>query len=339
MPSLPPVSPAPALATDLAPALHDQLAALGTPSRLHAAPVRITEDAIRHWCAAFEDGHRPCLDDAFARRLGHRGLIAPLGSVLSTFVLPYLWPPPAPAATPLRNLHHDVREILGFPAGVIARVAVDQLSSLCVGDRVAVSQRLVSVSTRKQTALGTGRFWVIERSYHRDGGELAVRETMTSCGFDPATRTAPQANDTAPAGVNDESVPAAQLPELCMPITTLRSVSVASASRDFSPFHVDPEYARRVAGAPSAFMSREFHIGIVSRFLTDWGGEDSSVRRIDLALRRNLCVGDEMTVRGHVTATHEREEGHDVEVAVAIRAPHGVVSAGVAVVALAAPIP
>lgn len=325
--------PAAPLAADLDPALHDRLAALTAPSALRAAPVRITEDAIRHWCAAFEDGHRPCLDAAFARRLGHRGLVAPLGSVLSTFVLPHLWPPPAPADAPLRNLHHDVKEILGFPAGLISRVAVEQMSSLCVGDRVAVSQRLVSVSAMKQTVLGAARFWVIERSYHRDGGELAVRETMTSCGFDPATRAAPQSDDTAPAGVIDETVPTGLLPELHMPITTLRSVCVASASRDFSPFHIDPDSARRVAGAASAFMSREFHIGIVSRFLTDWGGEDSHVRRIDLALRRNLCVGDEMTVRGHMTASRERDEGRDVEIAVAIHAPHGVVSAGTAVVA------
>lgn len=338
---------APAIALDLPDPVRQRLLGLTreTPRRL--AGIGVSEDAIRHWCEAFEDGNPLYLEAGAAQLHGHVGPVAPLGAVLSTFVLPYRWPwPPAPGEVPERNLHHDVKEILGYRSASIGKVTVEQLAELQVGDQIEVSQRLGSVSGIKRTTLGEGRFWVIERRYYRSGGGLAVCEAMTSFGYDlqPSSgeNTRRSANDAievalggaAPSagpkrepGLVWDSIEVGQeLPPLRLPITPLRSAYVASATRDFAPVHVDAEYARSIARAADAFMSREFHIGMISRCLTDWAGSRVRVRRIELTLRQNLCVGDEMTVTGKVVAKRQSEGRAELDLEVEIHSTRGISS-------------
>lgn len=320
---MPTPPPAP-LAPDLDPDLLRRLAPLTTPTPPRPAPLAVAADAIRHWCEAFEDRHPPYLDRACARRLGFRDCIAPLGAVLSTFVIPFAWPPPDADDPPPRHLHHDVKAILGLPAAVVTAVAVDQPGHLVVGDRPAVRQRLLTVSAPARTALGCGRFWTIERCCLAPDGSVAVRETMTSFGFDPASRSGePRRHPQAAVAVTG-----APLPALHLPITPVRAALVASATRDFNPLHLDPDSARR-AGFAAPFMSREFHLGIACRFLTDHAGEAAQVRRLELALRRPLCVGDTMAVEGRLL----RADAASSEVALTLTAAQGVVSAGSGVVA------
>lgn len=344
---------APELAPDLSPSLQQRLLELTVAAPPRPVGVRVSAEAIRHWCEAFEDGHPAYLDPTAARRLGHDDVIAPLGALLSTFVLPFRWPWPSDGAKPTRNLHHDVKQLLGFRAAVIGRVAVEHFVDLVVGDVVHVSQRLASVSGLKRTALGEGRFWVVERDYFRNGTILALRETMTSFGYDQGPlaedSTARSANDAIEESLAGDggSVPVDRgpdgdsievgfvLPRLVMPITPLRGVYVASASRDFAPVHADSAYARRVAGAADAFMSREFHLGMVGRYLTDWGGSRSRVRRIELALRRNLCVGARLSITGRVTGKRQVDAGWEVEVEVEVWGDDVVTSTGRAWLGLA----
>lgn len=325
MPPPPAESPAPHLAADLAPDLYRRLAPLTSSTSPRPAPLAVSADAIRHWCEAFEDRHPPYLDRACARRLGFRDCIAPLGAVLSTFAIPFAWPPRAADDAPPRHLHHDVKAILGCPAAIVTAVSVDQPGALVVGDRATVCQRLLGVSAATRTALGAGRFWTIERLHLAPDGALAVRETMTSFGFDPATRSDEPARRT---GARPGAETGEPIPPLRMPITPVRAALVASATRDFNPLHLDPDSARR-AGFAAPFMSREFHLGIACRFLTDHGGAAAQVRRLELALRRPLCVGDAMSVQGHRRRTGTGRS----EVALTIAAAHGVVSAGNGVVA------
>lgn len=310
------------IAADLPNATRVRLLELTATSPRRAAPLRISTEAILHWCEAFEDAHGPyCPEDP-----SRTPPVAPLGSVLSTFVLPYSWRSREDAEPPLRHLHHDVKALLDLPSAVVGKVEVEQLAALSVGDRIAVEQRLVSVSPCKRTALGEGRFWEIERRYFGEAGTLAVREGMSSFGFVPREATADRASRGERTGGSRTGHP---LPDLAMRITPVRAILVASATRDFTAVHLDGDHARRVTGTRGAFMSREFHIGIVSRFLTDWGGAECEVRRIALNLRRPLCVGDDLVVKGQTLA----EDGDRAELSLELRNSEEVVSYGSATVA------
>src|SRR5262249_55680748 len=106
-------------------------------------------------------------------------------------------------------------------------------------------------------------------------------------------------------------------------ITQLRCVYVASASRDFSPQHVDPVYARERARADDVFVSTPFVIGMVSRFLSDWGGPHTAVRRLTLSMQKNICAGDDMILSGTVTAKRHTAQSSAIEVTVTISTDAG----------------
>jgi hypothetical protein len=95
-------------------------------------------------------------------------------------------------------------------------------------------------------------------------------------------------------------------PELVMPITVTRCVFMASASRDFAPQHHNQEYAQQRSKAPGMFLGTHFNIGMLCRYMTDWGGPNSTIRRTRLGMRRPICAGDDMIITGEVTKKYER---------------------------------
>ena len=69
------------------------------------------------------------------------------------------------------------------------------------------------------------------------------------------------------------------LPEFSLNVTPAVIVAGAIASRDFMPAHHDPAYAKG-QGAPDVFMNILTTNGYVSRFVTDWAGPESMIRKI-----------------------------------------------------------
>lgn len=108
----------------------------------------------------------------------------------------------------------------------------------------------------------------------------------------------------------------AKLPTLVMPITVTRCVLMASASRDFAPQHHNRDFAQQQAGASDMFLGTHFNIGMLSRYLTDWAGPLSRVRRIKLSMRRTICAGEDMIINGQLTRRYQ--EGGDLLVDVDI---------------------
>jgi len=100
----------------------------------------------------------------------------------------------------------------------------------------------------------------------------------------------------------------ATLPVLRMPITVSRCVYLASATRDYSPQHHHRDYAQQRSGVRDMFINTTFALGVLARYLTDWGGPASRVRRLTLTMRGNVCAGDDLIVTGTVTGIH-REGG------------------------------
>lgn len=114
-----------------------------------------------------------------------------------------------------------------------------------------------------------------------------------------------------------------EVPELVMPITVTRCAFMASASRDFAPQHHNTWYAHNKSKAREMFLGTHFNLGMMSRFLTDWGGPLSTVRRIQLAMRRTIGAGEDMQIRGHVVRKYDHEGEHRVDLDVTIQTELG----------------
>ena len=345
------MSEAPALdfvPDDLPPEAQRRLHALARESQPEPAAVEVNEYLIRHWCETLEDGNPLYLDDAYARSRGFRGVVAPPGSVMTTFAMPLRWQWPPGGREPAPHIHYQVKELLNLPVGIITTIEVETGVPLQVGDRVSVSQRLVSISPWKKTRLGEGHFWTMDRLYRNQGGELVLRERMTAFGYgrqataaatsaaqggwSPAVEEVIRGAETGyrPAPPQDrfwEDVAEGEvLPRLVMPITTTRCVYLASATRDFSPQHSNREYAQQRSKTKDVFVNTPFNLGMISRFLTDWGGPRSTVRRMQMAMRDNVCAGDDMIMTGKVVRRSEEAGDHRVDVEIDIATPAGPVT-------------
>ncbi len=320
-----------------------QILALTEESEPEPAPLEVNEYLIRHWCEALEDGNPLYLDEAYARSRSHTSIVAPPASLLTTFLLPLRWPWPAVGGRePRRFIHYDLKELLDLPVGIVTDIDVEYYAPVFVGDLLNTTQRLVSVSEWKRTRVGEGHFWTIDRTYRNQNAILVARERMTIFshgrgGEGEATSAGgwSAAVEEMIGGVGQYLPPepstrywedvaeGEQLPPLLMPITTTRCVYLASATRDFSPQHSNRDYAQQRSMARDIFVNTPFNMGMVSRFMTDWGGPLSTVRRMKLAMRGNVCAGDDMTVSGTISKKYIADGEHRVDIEIMISTRDG----------------
>jgi acyl dehydratase len=342
---------------DLPEAAKQKLRALTHESAPEAAPLVVDEYLIRHWCETLEDGNPLYLDDAYARSRGFRGVVAPPGSVMTTFAMHFRWPWPPGTREPARHIHYEIKELLNLPVGIITTIETEMGVPLQVGDRVSVSQRLVSISPWKKTRLGEGHFWTMDRLYRNQDGALVLRERMIAFGYgrESAGATAaggtgggwsPAVEEVIDGGRTGYRPPAyrdrfwedvaegEELPRLVMPITFTRCVYLASATRDFSPQHSNRDYARARSKTKDVFVNTPFNLGMASRFLTDWGGPRATVRKMRVEMRGNVCAGDDMIVTGRVLKKYAEGGDHRVDVEIVIATQDGPVTPCSATLAL-----
>ncbi len=333
-----------------------RLLALAVESEPEPAPLVVNEYVIRHWCEALEDGNPLYLDEAYARTQGLPGVVAPPGSIMTAFATPFRWPWPPGGQEPRPHIHYEVKEALGLPVGIISDIEIEYGERPQIGDRISISQRLVSVSPWKKTKLGDGHFWTMDRIYRNQYGQLLARERMTAFGYgrdDGATDSTQTSGGWSPA--IEEMIEAKrtgyqpppvrevfwedvavgeELPELVMPFNTTRAAYLASATRDFSPQHSNRDYAQQRSKTKDVFVNTPFTIGMISRFLTDWAGPACTIRRISFAMHGNVCAGDDMIFDGRVTGKHQADNDHLVDVEVVISTRDGPVTPCNATVAL-----
>ena len=81
-------------------------------------PVEACEHLIRHWCETLEDGNPLYIDEDYARSRGFDGLVAPPGSVMTTFAMQFRWPWPQERA-PARHIHYEIKELLEPPINLL----------------------------------------------------------------------------------------------------------------------------------------------------------------------------------------------------------------------------
>ncbi len=100
-----------------------------------------------------------------------------------------------------------------------------------------------------------------------------------------------------------------ELPPLELPMTATRIVAGAIATRDFMPVHHDRDYANS-QGASDIFMNILSTNAYCSRFLTDWAGPETMVKRLSIRLGVPVFPRSTLTFTGTVTATsHDGDDG------------------------------
>lgn len=111
---------------------------------------------------------------------------------------------------------------------------------------------------------------------------------------------------------NDVSV-GEKLPNFNFPISVSFVVGSAVASRDFTPVHHD-KAAANAAGLANVFPNILADNGLVGRYLTDWAGPESTVKRINIKLGAPVMPGEDLKFTGEVVAKDDATGIVDVKV-------------------------
>ncbi len=104
-----------------------------------------------------------------------------------------------------------------------------------------------------------------------------------------------------------------KLPTREIPITSSLIVGGAIVSRDFTTVHHDKKAAQKT-GLPDIFMNIITSNGLMSSYITNWAGPDSTTKKIDLKLGSPNLPGFIMTISGEVKAKDEKLGTVDIEV-------------------------
>lgn len=288
-------------------------------------------------CASVQNGNPLFWDDDVADRLTGGPILPP--TTLSLWSRPHAWDPDVGAGELPLPTHFDLKERFGLPAALVTAAGLRILDPVRPGDRMVTGETLRSVSAEKDTALGPGRFWVIDVDYANQRDELMGIETLTGFGYRRDGEHGPPDSGPAPGpaparvpvtevvteevtedGTGDRRsrAPArrptigdvredTRLPDLVHRLTVTDVVLGALAARDWRPMHHDPALARERNGVANVFLDTPTQQAWLERFVTDWTGPTGRLGRLDLRMGRPVLAGDTMTISGEVTdATIDR---------------------------------
>lgn len=99
-----------------------------------------------------------------------------------------------------------------------------------------------------------------------------------------------------------------ELHKLEFPITFTTQVMDASGTRDLSPIHHDRDFAKNEAGVRDVFVNTMFYEGLLGRYVNEWAGPESFLRKISFDMRGNNCPGDLITARGEVVKKYQQSD-------------------------------
>jgi acyl dehydratase len=156
-----------------------------------AAPDPVNVPMIRHWVAALDDRNPVYVDEAFAKKTRHGGIVAP-PAMLQT------WGMPSPklegiaerGGSPVEIAADNVIRALdreGFTGTLATNSELEFVRYLRPGDLLHASNELESISGRKTTGLGQGYFVTWVTTYRTSDEEIVGRQLFRIFKFDPKT--------------------------------------------------------------------------------------------------------------------------------------------------------
>lgn len=300
--------------------LRDELLTkIGKPMGLSgpsAAPDAVNVPMIRHWVDALDD-RNPAYDEHTAAATRYGEIVAP-PAMLQT------WTMGRPTIEGIRERGGSAGDVgaespltILAAAGYKGTLATNSVLTfdryLRIGDELTSDTALESVSEQKHTGLGKGYFVAWSNNYYDQVGEPVGNQLFTVFKFAPGP---PPAGPREPRAKRVTEPPSGEeLPAFDLDVTATVVVAGAIASRDFMPVHHDRDYAI-AQGAPDIFMNILTSNGYVSRYVTDWSGGDTQVRRIATRLGGPAIPGKPLRFRGQVATDSAASGERVVEVVV-----------------------
>lgn len=104
-----------------------------------------------------------------------------------------------------------------------------------------------------------------------------------------------------------------EIPRLVVgPVTLQDLVEWCGAEEDYLNIHYDKAVAK-AAGLPGCVIQGYFKCGMLGRMLTDWLGEDGSLKKMGVSYRGMDFPGDTLTCHGKVTNKYVEEGENCIE--------------------------
>jgi acyl dehydratase len=284
---------------------------------------------IGMWADALRDPNPVYVDEAAARATGRPGVIAP-PTMIQAWAMPPLsqmaqnrsvpgyrpyWSDPGgpprsqgPGAAAYQILHEH-----GFSNSAATNCRQIYHRESVPGDHIKWVTTLDSVSPLKRTAMGAGHFVTTRMDFADQDDQPVATQLWTILQFRTPTEDelrpvrrdgpAPQPPETTPAGgpLAGPPVPGLRTPDLVIPITPTFVIATAIATHDFYAIHHDTDWARSI-GRPDIFTNILTTTGLVGQVMTRWAGPATRLKSVDLRLLVPNYPGDELTLRGRVTA-------------------------------------
>lgn len=103
------------------------------------------------------------------------------------------------------------------------------------------------------------------------------------------------------------------LPPLDIEITPRLIVGAAIASRDYQNVHHDKAGAQDL-GSPDIFMNILTTNGLVGRYVTDWAGPHSFLKKVAIKLGAPNYPGDNMKLTGTLTSANADDQVVEIDI-------------------------
>ncbi|HLZ99655.1 MAG TPA: MaoC family dehydratase N-terminal domain-containing protein [Steroidobacteraceae bacterium] len=268
------------------------------------SPAPVSEWPIQAWCRAMGDENPVYQDRESARRYGHEDIFAP-PVMMHSFTMPGFSTKPREDGL-LFSLRTGLSKH-GFDSVLAATYEQEFIAPVRLGDRLQRRSRLESMSEEKNTSVGTGHFVVMADEISNQTGELVGRQKLRTLFFRPGT--AGEARESAGTRKTPESAAAPQpspaprssveLPPLGIPVTTTLIIAAALATNDFERVHHDRDLARS-QGLKDIVMNVLTSCALATRYITDWRGPATVIRRVSTQLKAPTYPGDTLTLRGWI---------------------------------------
>ncbi|MFT4519556.1 MAG: hypothetical protein ACI9JM_001953 [Halioglobus sp.] len=276
---------------------------------------------IWQWCSAMGDDNPLYLNDKYRSTAGFDRVVAPPAMMQMWTMRDVNMLHPTGSTDDKAYAVFDVLTENGLPGNVAVSYDITFNRFLLEGDQAHHYSTITAISDLKKTALGEGYF-VTERAEFLDQKEELFAEALiTYFQYKPASQdetVTEQAPALAPvislegnwhtdfSDLGFEEVHEGQsLPELVIPITHKLIVSGALATQDFIDVHHNVP-AAQAAAVPNIFMNILTTSGLCARYLSDWAGPASRLKKISFKLMAPNMPGDTMVMQGNVS-TMEKE--------------------------------
>lgn len=286
---------------------------------------------IWQWCSAMGDKNPLYLDDDYRSHTEFDRVVAP-PAMMQMWTMRDFYDNYAPGSTDAAPYKvFDDMTAMGYPGNVAVSYDITFHRYLLEGERPRHFTTVVNISDRKTTGLGEGYF-VTERVEYTTDDEQAFAEALityfqyqpkaaaedTSGQPQPSTSTTKTSAEPAAAGwqsdfsdkLSSQLAVGDALPELAIPINHRLVVGGAIATQDFIPVHHNAP-AAQAAAMPDIFMNILTTSGLCSRYLSDWAGPASRLKKLKFNLMAPNLPGDCMTMQGQVKSIEKPADNSD----------------------------